>query len=94
MSLPEVSSESLFPTGASAKEAYSLSLLHSIDIGNLLFLKFMKDSSLYNAAVWLLWFCIGLALLLITMAFDSPQLLFTLYGAGAFIILMSFTAFL
>jgi len=40
--------------------------------------------------MWGLWFCIGIILLLITMALESSQLIFTLYCCGAFIILLSF----
>lgn len=40
--------------------------------------------------MWGLWFCIGIILLLITMALESSQIIFTLYCCGAFIILMSF----
>ncbi len=40
--------------------------------------------------MWGLWFCIGIILLLITIALESSQLIFTLYCCGAFIILLSF----
>jgi len=40
--------------------------------------------------MWGLWFCIGIVLLLITMAIESSQIIFTLYCCGAFIILLSF----
>lgn len=56
-----------------------------------LFLESMKSSPYYNFAVWLLWFIIGLTMILLTLAIDSPQIIFTLYGSGAFILLMSFT---
>lgn len=52
---------------------------------------FLKNlSPFYNFSVW---FIIGVIMFLITLALDSPQLIFTLYGSSAFIILMSLTSF-
>ena len=66
----------------------------SRSFANVLFLDFMKSSPFYSFSVWFLWFAIGLILLLVTLALESPQIIFTLYGCGAFIILMSFTLFM
>jgi hypothetical protein len=74
--------------------ALDSSSLDSRSLANVLFLDFMKSSPFYSLSVWFLWFAIGLILLLVTLALDSPQIIFTLYGCGAFIILMSFTLFM
>ena len=67
---------------------------NALSFANVLFLDSMKSSPFYSFSVWFIWFTIGLILLLITLALESPQIIFTLYGCGAFIILMSFTLFI
>ncbi len=60
-----------------------------MDLSKLLFLNF-DSVKLPTVAIWLWWIVIAASLFSITLAIDSPQLIFTLYGCSLFIVIMSF----
>ena len=58
-------------------------------IPNLLFLNSLKENSMYNIWLFLLWTCIGIIIYTTTFGIDASQTIFTLYCCSVWIIALA-----